>query len=184
MAGTNRLTGPERRDLLAGLLALRPRHRVETARDGYLFVRAGRRGGRALLLLPLPAGRPLRGLAARGGLGRRPRADEARRDHQPRHPARLRRPLPALPRLPLAELLDAPADKFGHVRDFPLQALKGLADLSQVEGEPMPRLARPLAVGGGRSAGCAPRCGSWAGPSWDAGSEPGRRDASIDRRTC
>ena len=46
--------------------------------------------------------------------------------------------------LPLAELLERSLDKFGHVRDFPLQALKGLADLSEIEGEPMPRLARPL----------------------------------------
>ena len=28
--------------------------------------------------------------------------------------------------------------------DFPLQALKGLADFSAIEGEPMPRLALPL----------------------------------------
>src|SRR5829696_3839284 len=47
--------------------------------------------------------------------------------------------------LPLADLLHASEDKFGHVRDFPLQALKGLADLSEVEGEPMPRLAVPVA---------------------------------------
>jgi hypothetical protein len=46
--------------------------------------------------------------------------------------------------LPLATLFDLAEDKFGHVRDFPLQALKGLADLSQIEGEPMPRLAVPL----------------------------------------
>ena len=46
--------------------------------------------------------------------------------------------------LPLETLLDLAEDKFGHVRDFPLQALKGLADLSQTEGEPMPRLALPL----------------------------------------
>jgi hypothetical protein len=46
--------------------------------------------------------------------------------------------------LPLATLLDLAEDKFGHVRDFPLQALKGLADLSQTEGEPLPRLAVPL----------------------------------------
>src|SRR5262249_33639420 len=46
--------------------------------------------------------------------------------------------------LPLPDLLDRAGDKFGHVRDFPLQALKGLADLSQIEGEPMPRLACPL----------------------------------------
>src|SRR5581483_9624083 len=46
--------------------------------------------------------------------------------------------------LPLAELLAAAPDKFGHVGDFALQALKGLADFTEVEGEPMPVLAAPL----------------------------------------
>jgi hypothetical protein len=46
--------------------------------------------------------------------------------------------------LPLERLLERAPDKFGHIRDFPLQALKGMADLTQIEGEPMPRLARPL----------------------------------------
>jgi hypothetical protein len=46
--------------------------------------------------------------------------------------------------LSLEDLLERAGDKFGHVRDFPLQALKGLADLSQIAGEPMPRLALPL----------------------------------------
>src|SRR6185369_12592091 len=36
MSGTNRLTSPERRDLLGALLALDPDTEVETARDGYL----------------------------------------------------------------------------------------------------------------------------------------------------
>jgi hypothetical protein len=44
-------------------------------------------------------------------------------------------------------LLERAEDKFGHVRDFPLQALKGLSDLSLVEGEPMPRLAVPVEWG-------------------------------------
>ena len=43
--------------------------------------------------------------------------------------------------IPLVHLLERSPDKFGHVGDFPLQALKGLADLSQIDGEPMPRLA-------------------------------------------
>src|SRR5258708_27097953 len=43
--------------------------------------------------------------------------------------------------LPLAELLERSGGKFGHVRDFPLQAMKGLADLSETTGEAMPRLA-------------------------------------------
>ena len=44
-----------------------------------------------------------------------------------------------------SRLLARAPDKFGHVGDFPLQALKGLADRSEVEGEPMPSLAEPLA---------------------------------------
>ena len=38
-------------------------------------------------------------------------------------------------------MLARSADKFGHVRDFRLQALKALADLSLTDGEPMPRLS-------------------------------------------
>ena len=41
-------------------------------------------------------------------------------------------------------MLHRAGDKFGHVRDFPLQALKGLADLAQTEGEPMPELSVDL----------------------------------------
>jgi hypothetical protein len=47
--------------------------------------------------------------------------------------------------VPLSVLLERSPDKFGHVRDFPLQALKGLADFSLTGGEPMPTLAEPLA---------------------------------------
>ena len=44
----------------------------------------------------------------------------------------------------LSQLLEKAPDKFGHVDDFALQALKGLADLSLTEGEPMPTLTVPL----------------------------------------
>jgi hypothetical protein len=47
-------------------------------------------------------------------------------------------------RLPLAELLARAGGKFGHVRDFPLQALKGLADLEQAPPEPLPELSTPV----------------------------------------
>ncbi|MEM6457479.1 MAG: hypothetical protein AAF772_20495, partial [Acidobacteriota bacterium] len=33
--------------------------------------------------------------------------------------------------LPLGAMLDRAPEKFGHVRDFPLQALKGLSDVAQ-----------------------------------------------------
>ena len=67
--------------------------------------------------------------------------------------------------LPLADLLARAEDKFGHVRDFPLQALKGLADLSQVEGEPMPTPRRPAGLGRGREPGPRTRCGTSAAPA-------------------
>lgn len=144
MSGTNRLASPDRRDLLGDLLALDPDTEVETARDGYLFVRSGGVGVR-LFYYPYPLVDPFEDL---GGLAVISAVDlglmklgaiisrGTRRDFVD---------LYLLCRaLPLAELLHRAEDKFGHVRDFPLQALKGLADLSQIEGEPMPRLAIPL----------------------------------------
>jgi nucleotidyltransferase AbiEii toxin of type IV toxin-antitoxin system len=144
MSNADRLTSPERRDLLAELVALAPDAEVETARDGYLFARLG---GVALRFFyyPYPLVHPLAdfaglavasavdlGLMKLGAIISR----GARRDFVD---------LYLLCReLPLAALFDLAEDKFGHVRDFPLQALKGLADLSQIEGEPMPRLAVPL----------------------------------------
>jgi hypothetical protein len=47
-------------------------------------------------------------------------------------------------RIPLSELLTRSQDKFGHVNDFVLQAIKGLADLSLTQGEPMPELSQPI----------------------------------------
>jgi hypothetical protein len=144
MSGTNRLTSPDRRDLLGDLLDLDPATEVETARDGYLFVRLGGVGLR-LYYYPYPLAEPFEdlnglavisavdlGLMKLGAIISR----GTRRDFVD---------LYLLCRaVPLATLLERAEDKFGHVRDFPLQALKGLADLSQVEGEPMPRLAIPL----------------------------------------
>lgn len=149
MSATNRLASADRRDLLGDLLELDPGTEVETARDGYLFARiGGERGGVGLRLFyyPYPLADPFEEL---GGLAVISAVDlglmklgaiisrATRRDFVD---------LYLLCRaLPLAELLDRAEDKFGHVRDFPLQALKGLADLTQIEGEPMPRLALPLA---------------------------------------
>lgn len=145
MTGTNRLTSSERRDLLGDLLALDPDTEVETARDGYLYVRLLGGVGLRLYYYPYPLIEPFEDL---GGLAVISAVDlglmklaaiisrGTRRDFVD---------LYVLCRaLPLAELLHRAEDKFGHVRDFPLQALKGLADLSQLEGEPMPRLALPL----------------------------------------
>lgn len=149
MTNTNRLTSPERRDLLAELLRLDPGTQVETARDGYLFARSGPHEGQTVALrffyYPYPLVDPfedLDGLAVASAvdlglmklgaiISRGTRRDFVDLYLLCRH-------------LPLAELLDRSEDKFGHVRDFRLQALKGLADLTAVEGEPMPRLAVPV----------------------------------------
>jgi nucleotidyltransferase AbiEii toxin of type IV toxin-antitoxin system len=151
MSGTNRLNSPERRDLLADLLALDPGTEVETARDGYLFARLGEETGVGVRFFyyPYPLVDPFEDLAglavaALVDLGLMKLAAivsrGARRDFVD---------LFYLCRaLPLEDLLERAGDKFGHVRDFPLQALKGLADRSEIEGEPMPsisRLAAPLA---------------------------------------
>lgn len=146
MTATNRLTGPERRDLLEDLLALDPATEVETARDGYLFARLARGTAFRLFYYPYPLVDPLGehagvAVASAVDLGLMKLAAiisrGTRRDFAD---------LYLLCReLPLATLLARAEDKFGHVRDFPLQALKGLADLSCIAGEPMPRLALPLA---------------------------------------
>jgi hypothetical protein len=145
MTGTNRLTGPERRDLLGELLALDPATEVETARDGYLYARLAGGIGLRFFYYPYPLIDPfedLSGLAVASAvdLGLMKIAAiisrGSRRDFAD---------LYLLCRdLPLGELLARSGDKFGHVRDFPLQALKGLADLSATAGEPLPRLAVPL----------------------------------------
>jgi hypothetical protein len=138
MAMANRLTPPERRDLLQALLATGAPLQVETARDGYLALRSGDGVAVRLYYYPYPLAAPPEehrgdlGLMKLGAIISR----GSRRDFVD---------LYLLCRaLPLAELLAAAPDKFGHVGDFALQALKGLADLSEVEGEPMPVLATPV----------------------------------------
>lgn len=147
MARSNRLTSPERRDLLQALLDLQPATQVETARDGYLFVRLGETPVR-FFYYPYPHIDPFARFAVDGpdvvsavdlGLMKLGAiiSRGTRRDFVD---------LYLLCReLPLATLLERSPEKFEHVRDFPLQALKGLADLSLIGGEPMPRLTEPLA---------------------------------------
>ncbi|HEX4952646.1 MAG TPA: nucleotidyl transferase AbiEii/AbiGii toxin family protein [Thermoanaerobaculia bacterium] len=144
MAGTERLASASRRDRLADLLGLDPATTVETARDGYLFVRFGPVAVR-FHYYPYPLIAPpeeLAGVAvaAAEDLGLMKLGAIISR-------GTLRDFVDLYllcRRLPLAELLATAGEKFGHVRDFPLQALKGLADWSATAGEPMPRLASPL----------------------------------------
>lgn len=145
MSATNRLSPADRRDLLHDLLAAEPATRVETARDGYLFVHLPGSVAVRFFWYPYPlaaaseeaAGFAVAsavdlGLMKLGALISR----GTRRDFVD---------LYLLCRqLPLAELLARSSEKFGHVGDFPLQAWKALADLSQAEEDPMPRLAVDL----------------------------------------
>lgn len=155
MAPTNRLAPQDRRDILSNLLAMDSETRVETARDGYLFVRLTGSVGLKLFYYPYPLVNPeleVPGVSGMGvsGVQMASAADlglmklgaiisrGSRRDFVD---------LFLLCRggaMSLEELLLRAEDKFGHVGDFPLQALKALADRSSVEGESMPRLALPL----------------------------------------
>ena len=149
MSAGNRLTPQKRRDLLRDLLEMDPGIRVETARDGYLYVRTGRGAGSSvgvkLYYYPYPLVDPeleIEGLevASAVDLGLMKLgaviSRGARRDFIDL--------FLLCRRLPLAYLLERSPEKFGHVRDFPLQALKGLSDLSLISGEPMPRLETPV----------------------------------------
>ena len=131
MSASNRLAPPDRRDLLQDLLEVDEGTRVETARNGFLYVRTG--GGTAVRFFYYPyplidSERELDGLYVASPLdlglmklgaiiSRGTRKDFV--------------DLYLLCRkIPLEELLERAADKFGHVRDFPVQALKGLTDFS------------------------------------------------------
>lgn len=147
MTAHNRLRSPDRRDLLAELLELAPGTTVETARDGFLSLRIpGSEGAAALRFYyyPYPLAAPFEELA---GLPVASAVDlglmklgaiisrGTRRDFLDLHLLCRHLPLPAL--------LDAAEDKFGHVRDFPLQALKGLADVP-TDDEPLPAVTPPV----------------------------------------
>jgi hypothetical protein len=149
MSNANRLASASRRDLLGELLAADPGTEVETARDGYLSTRlAGGGVGLRLFYYPYPLVRPLEEIS---GLAVASAADLGLMKLGAIISRGTRRDFVDLyllcRELPLATLFELAEDKFGHVRDFPLQALKGLADLSEIEGEPIPRLARPLEWG-------------------------------------
>jgi hypothetical protein len=140
MSSNNRLRAPERRDLLADLLDLDPTTTVETARDGFLYLRTGPVATR-FFYYPYPLIDPLEdfhsiavaslvdlALMKLGAIISR----GTKRDFVD---------LFLLCReLPLETVLDRAPEKFGHVRDFPLQALKGLSDMSLAVNEPMPIL--------------------------------------------
>ncbi len=137
MSAGSRLRSAERRDHLEAILAVDGSTQVETARDGFLYVRLDSGVGVRFYYYPYPlvapeetclgvdvASAPDLGLMKLAAIVSRGR----RKDFLD---------LEALcRRLPLDELLGRAADKFGHVRDFPLQALKALADHSHALPEP------------------------------------------------
>ena len=144
MSNINRLAPQERRDVLADLLELNPGARVETARDGYLALRLPGEIGLRFFFYPYPLVEPFGeqelavasaidlGLMKLGAIisrgGKRDFVDLCLLCRE----------------LPLEQLLSRAAEKFGHVGDFRLQALKGLADTAAATGEPMPLLTRKL----------------------------------------
>ncbi len=145
MSATNRLASPDRRDLLSDLLEMDPECRVETARDGYMFVRLTADVGLRFFYYPYPLIEPEQSAL---GIHVASALDLALMKLGAIISRGTRRDFVDLyllsKRLPLAEVLARSGDKFGHVRDFHLQALKGLADLSLTENDPMPRLEEPL----------------------------------------
>ena len=148
LMGVRRLTSPERRDILQDLLALNRDVKVERARDGFLSVRFPESlGGVGLRLyyFPYPLIDPeedpdgiavaslvdlaLMKLAAiTSRAGRRDVADIYL----------------ACRRLGLETLLERGPEKFGHVQDFSLLALEGLADLDAARDQPLPTLSVPF----------------------------------------
>lgn len=136
MAAGNRLTPQKRRDLLGDLLELDAGARVETARNGYLYARLGDGTGLKVFYYPYPLIDPER---VYGGLAVASPVDLGLMKIAAIISRGTRRDFTDLyllcRRVPLAHLLERAPDKFGHVRDFPLQALKGLADLELARGE-------------------------------------------------
>lgn len=144
MSLANRLAPQERRDLLTDLLQFAPGTRVETARDGYLAVVLPEGIALRLFYYPYPLVEPFAGetlqVASAVDLGLMKLgaiiSRGSKRDFVDLHLL--------CGELPLADLLERAPEKFGHVGDFALQAMKGLADTGAAAGEPMPALAQEL----------------------------------------
>jgi hypothetical protein len=142
MSATERLLPAGRRDLLQELLSVEPAARVETARDGFLFVRFPDQVGVRFYWYPYPLAEPPTELA---GFAVASLVDLALMKLGAVISRGTRRDFVDLycigRELPLAGVLARAGDKFGHVGDFALQAAKALADFSEAEDEPKPRLA-------------------------------------------
>ena len=131
MSASLRLAPPDRRDLLEDLLAIDESIRVETARDGFLSVRNAAGAALRIYYYPYPLIDPegeIDGLYVASPIDLALMKLGAIIS---RGTARDFADLYCLcRRIPLNEILERSPEKFGHVRDFPLQALKSLADFS------------------------------------------------------
>ena len=145
MSGVHRLAPADRRDLLADLLEVESTTRVETARDGYLFVRWPGQVALRFHWYPYPLVDPVDDHA---GVGVASLLDLALMKLGAVISRGTRRDFVdlfvACRELPLDAVLARADEKFGHVGDFALQAWKALADLSEAENEPMPKTTAPL----------------------------------------
>jgi len=139
MSPDNRLAPTERRDLLVALLAVDPAARVGTARDGFLLIHTGNGAVLQFFFYPYPLVDPPAEIA---GLEVAALADLALMKVGAVISRGTRRDFVDLyslaRRLPLASVLARAAEKFPHVRDFELQALKALVDWSEVEDRSPP----------------------------------------------
>jgi hypothetical protein len=144
MSSGNRLTPSERRDLLEHVIAADAETTVETARNGFLSLRIGPVATR-FFYYPYPL---IDSLEEVRGISVVSPVDLALMKLGAIISRGSKRDFVDLfllcQRLPLAEILERSEEKFGHVRDFPLQALKGLADTSVADLEPMPALETPI----------------------------------------
>lgn len=145
MSQVLRLRAIERRDLLQDLLQLDADTRVETARDGFLYVRLGGGVGLRFYYYPYPLVDPKH---RHGGVAVASPVDLGLMKLGAIISRGTRRDFIDLyllcQEISLSQLLQRSSDKFGQVEDFSVQALKGLADLSQIDGEPMPSLNQPV----------------------------------------
>ncbi len=145
MSPVHRLASAARRDLLGQLRDLDQDLRVETARDGYLSLRAGNGAGIRFFYYPYPlvaAVEEWRGMevASRMDLILMKLAAIISRG--------TKRDFVDLYLLveggDLTPALQLASSKFGHVLDFPLQAFKGLSDRTRAAGDSMPPLSREV----------------------------------------
>lgn len=150
MSATDDLKSPRRRDLMAEIVSRSPRVEIETARDGYLYLRFDGDVPVRFYHYPYPS------VERPSFVDAGPAADSSRRlDVASLIDLGLMKLGAIISRgtrrdfvdlylicrqIPFERLLAPAKEKFSRVRDFPLQAMKGLGDRSIAERDPMPRI--------------------------------------------